>query len=209
MPGIRSAGAATHELPRYAWKIWLITGCCNVLAAILGCSPLLPVMESAVGIRSGGRTGLTSMVIALLFALSIFFAPVLASFPPEATACPLILVGALMIGGVKDIDWRDMAEGGPAFITILMIPFTFNVGHGLIAGLMASLVCRIARRLRPWYARSFLRGRRDPPKGDNTDSDPLDAVGDAECWRLRWRMIRTLQVQAHSVRCKLEVPAHR
>ena len=70
-------------------------------------------MESAVGIRSGGRTGLTSMVIALLFALSIFFAPVLASFPPEATACPLILVGALMIGGVKDIDWRDMAEGGP------------------------------------------------------------------------------------------------
>lgn len=59
-----------------------------------------------------------------------------------------------MIGGVKDIDWGDMAEGGPAFITILMIPFTFNVGHGLLAGLMASLVCYLGRRLRPWYARN-------------------------------------------------------
>ena len=164
LPGIQPEGLATHELPKYAWKVWFITGCCNVLAAILGCSPLLVVMESAAGIRSGGRTGLTSMVVALLFALSIFFAPVLASFPTEATACPLLLVGALMIGVVKDIDWRDMAEGGPAFVTMLMIPFTFNIGHGLLAGLLASVVCRIGRRLRPWYARSFLRGRLDPQR---------------------------------------------
>ena len=176
LPGIRPGGVATHELPKYAWKVWFITGCCNVLAAILGCSPLLVVMESAAGIRSGGRTGLNSMVVALLFALSIFLAPVLASFPPEATACPLLLVGALMIGGVKDIDWRDMAEGGPAFITILMIPFTFNIGHGLLAGLLASLVCHIARQLRPWYARKLLVRRLEPPKSDNADFEPPQRV---------------------------------
>ena len=64
-----------------------------------------------------------------------------------------------------------------------MIPFTFNIGHGLLAGLLASVVCRIGRRLRPWYARTFIRGRLEPPKGDNTDFDPPQkayVVGDPE-----------------------------
>lgn len=96
-------------------------------------------MESAAGVRSGGRTGLTAVVVAFLFALSTLFAPVLASFPPEATACPLVIVGVFMMAGVRNIDWHNMHEAGPAFITIVMIPFTFNLGNGLIAGLMASV----------------------------------------------------------------------
>ena len=105
LPGMRPTGLPQGDLPPYARKLWVMTGCVDCLSSALGCTPLTIVMESAAGIRSGGRTGLTAMVIAFLFAACTLLAPVLASFPPEATACPLVLVGVLMFSRVSTIDW--------------------------------------------------------------------------------------------------------
>jgi len=150
LEGVRLPGAAPGALPKNAWKVWLTVGLSTCLSAALGCTPVLPVMESAVGIRSGGRTGLTAWVVAVLYALSALFAPILAKFPAAATSCPLIIVGVLMMNGIERINWSDHVEAVPAFVTIAMIPFTFDVGKGLIAGLLVSTVCRTSLQLRDW-----------------------------------------------------------
>ena len=91
--------------------------------------------------------GLTAVVAAALFALSTVLAPVLASFPPEATGCPLVLVGFYMIGGIETIEWRNPAVAIPAFITIVVIPATSNVAYGVFAGLATSLAVWIPSKL--------------------------------------------------------------
>lgn len=105
LPGMRPPSAPRGDMPPYAWKVWLTTGFADCASASFGSTPFTIVMESAAGIRSGGRTGLTSIVVAVLFGLSSLLSPLLASFPPEATSCPLVLVGILMFSRVHHIDW--------------------------------------------------------------------------------------------------------
>jgi AGZA family xanthine/uracil permease-like MFS transporter len=91
-----------------------------------GCSPIIVHVESAAGIREGGRTGLTAVVVGLLFFASVFLAPLFGKVPTAATAPILILVGAMMIGESQHIDWADMSQAIPAFLTSMMMPFTFR-----------------------------------------------------------------------------------
>lgn len=107
------------------------------LGAVLGTSTVTTYVESSAGIAEGGRTGLTAVVVGVLFLLSLVFAPLAGMVPAYATAPALIIVGVLMMLPVKDIDWSDFTEAFPAFITIAMMPFAFSISDGIAAGFVA------------------------------------------------------------------------
>jgi AGZA family xanthine/uracil permease-like MFS transporter len=102
-------------------------------------------IESAAGVSEGGRTGLTSVVVAALFLLALFISPVAGLIPPEATAPVLILVGYFMMTIVKDINWADPGIGIPALLTIVMMPFTFSITNGVAAGFVAYTAIALLR----------------------------------------------------------------
>jgi AGZA family xanthine/uracil permease-like MFS transporter len=102
-------------------------------------------IESAAGVSEGGRTGLTGVVVAVLFLLALFISPVAGLIPPEATAPVLILVGYFMMTIVKDINWADPGIGIPALLTIVMMPFTFSITNGVAAGFLAYTVVALLR----------------------------------------------------------------
>lgn len=110
------------------------------IGAVLGVPPVTAYIESGAGISEGGKTGLTAMVTGLAFFVSIFFAPIFASIPPWATGCTLIIVGSLMVKASKDINWAYMGDAVPAFLTIAIMPFTYSIAYGLIAGIMSYIL---------------------------------------------------------------------
>jgi AGZA family xanthine/uracil permease-like MFS transporter len=105
-----------------------------MIGAALGTSTTTSYIESASGIREGGRTGLTAVVVALLFLLALFFAPLAGSVPPWATAPALLYVACLMTRGLAEIDWDDVTETAPAVVTALAMPFTFSIAEGIAFG---------------------------------------------------------------------------
>lgn len=107
------------------------------IGSLLGLSPVATFVESGAGISEGGRTGITAIVVSLCFFTSIFFAPVFASIPPWATGGTLILVGCLMTKSVAEINWRYLGDAIPAFLTIVIMPFTYSIAYGLIAGIIS------------------------------------------------------------------------
>lgn len=106
------------------------------IGSLFGCSPVTAFVESGAGISDGGRTGITAMVTGLCFFISIFFAPIFASIPPWATGSVLILVGSMMMPSAGDINWRYMGDAIPAFVCIVVMPFTYSIAYGLIAGIV-------------------------------------------------------------------------
>lgn len=110
------------------------------IGSLFGSPPVTAYIESGAGISEGGKTGLTAMFSGLAFFISIFFAPIFASIPPWATGCTLIIVGSLMAQAAKDINWRYMGDAIPAFLTIAIMPFTYSIAYGLIAGIMSYIL---------------------------------------------------------------------
>lgn len=104
--------------------------------AMLGTSVVAAYVESASGIAAGGRTGLTALVVAILFLLSLFFAPLFAIIPSAATAPALVIVGMLMMGAVVHINFADVTEALPAFLCMVMMPYTFSIAEGIIFGML-------------------------------------------------------------------------
>ncbi|MBS4913089.1 MAG: NCS2 family permease [Veillonella sp.] len=104
--------------------------------AVLGASTITAFVESAAGVGAGGRTGLTAVTCGILFILSLFFAPLITLVPNCATAPILILVGALMMEPIRDIDFSDWTEAFPSFIVIALMPFTYSIANGVAAGLI-------------------------------------------------------------------------
>lgn len=113
------------------------------IGSFLGTSTITTYVESAAGISEGGRTGLTSVVVAILFLLSLFFAPLVGIVPPQATAPALIIVGTLMIGSVTKINFEDFSEAFPAFMTIALMPFTYSISNGIAAGFIFYPITKI------------------------------------------------------------------
>lgn len=105
--------------------------------AVLGTSTTTTYIESAAGILEGGRSGFTAVVVAALFALSTLFIPLISGIPSFASAPALIIVGSLMIAGVRNINWNDPAEAIASFLTILVMPLSFSIAEGLAIGLIA------------------------------------------------------------------------
>lgn len=109
----------------------------TTFGAILGTSTVTTYIESAAGVAEGGRTGLTALVSGMLFLVSIFFAPVFTAIPKQATAPILILVGVMMATAMLKIDFNDMTEAIPAFLTIVMMPLAYSIAEGLVFGIVS------------------------------------------------------------------------
>ena len=141
--------APDGSIPRLN-RILLVDSAAMMVGAVVGTSPVTSYVESAAGVAAAGRTGLTSVVVGLLFLATLLFAPLVQSIPAAATAPALILVGALMIGSVREIDWADPVESISAFLTLVTIPLTYSIANGLAFGITSyailSLVTGRARR---------------------------------------------------------------
>ncbi|PYI50626.1 NCS2 family permease [Paenibacillus flagellatus] len=105
--------------------------------ALLGTSTITAYVESASGVAEGGRTGLTAVTTGVLFILALFIAPLALIVPSAATAPALIIVGVLMMAQVKEIEWDNFLEAFPAFLTIVMMPFTNSIANGISFGLVS------------------------------------------------------------------------
>ncbi|RAL03228.1 NCS2 family permease [Aspergillus ibericus CBS 121593] len=107
------------------------------IGSLFGTSPVTAFVESGAGISEGGKTGLTSCMTGICFFIAVFFAPIFASIPPWATGCTLVIVGALMAKAAAEINWRYYGDAIPAFLTIAIMPFTYSIAYGLIAGILS------------------------------------------------------------------------
>ena len=103
-------------------------------------------IESASGVGEGARTGLASVVTGLLFLVAIFFTPLVAIIPSEAAVPALVVVGFLMMQQVKGIDWDDLEIAIPAFLTIVLMPFTYSITDGIGAGFITYVVIKLVAR---------------------------------------------------------------
>ncbi|ETN37074.1 uncharacterized protein HMPREF1541_08064 [Cyphellophora europaea CBS 101466] len=110
------------------------------IGSLFGSPPVTAYIESGAGISEGGATGLTAITTGLCFFISIFFAPIFASIPPWATGCTLIIVGSMMAKQAAQINWTYMGDAIPAFLTIALMPFTYSIADGLIAGICSYIL---------------------------------------------------------------------
>jgi AGZA family xanthine/uracil permease-like MFS transporter len=124
------------ELPR-AQRALMADAVATSAGAVLGTSTVTSYIESATGVAEGGRTGLTAVVVGVLFLLAVFFSPLAAAVPAVATAPALIIVGSLMLKNALGIDWNDTTDAVPSFLTIIAMPLTFSIANGLALGFIA------------------------------------------------------------------------
>lgn len=130
------------ELPR-ANKALLSDAVGTMFGATMGTSTVTTYVESASGVAVGGRTGLTSVVVAALFILSLFFSPLVGMIPTAATAPILIIVGIFMMEPITKINFNDFMEAIPAFLTIVIMPFGFSIAEGIVAGILSYVILKI------------------------------------------------------------------
>lgn len=114
-----------------------------MFGAFMGTSTVTAYIESASGIAQGGRTGLMAVVTGICFCFAIFLAPLATLIPPQATAPVLILVGFMMMEPLLKLDLEDMTEGLPAFLTLVLVPFTFNIANGLVWGILSFVILKV------------------------------------------------------------------
>ncbi|MDR3552191.1 MAG: NCS2 family permease [Clostridia bacterium] len=119
--------------------------CATITGAFVGTSNTTTYVESSAGIAEGGRTGLTSVVTAILFALCLILAPVVGIVPAAATAPALIVVGMLMIASIADIDWHNFEDAAVAFITVALMPFAYSITTGIAFGFIVYVLIKIIR----------------------------------------------------------------
>ena len=140
---------ADGNIPRLR-RILLADSVATMVGAVAGTSTVTSYIESAAGVTAGGRTGLTSVVVGLLFLVTLLLAPWGRFIPAAATAPALILVGALMIGAVAEVDWNDPTLAVPAFLVLVTIPLTYSIANGLAFGITAyALLQLLTGRARP------------------------------------------------------------
>jgi adenine/guanine/hypoxanthine permease len=114
-----------------------------VLGAALGTSTTTSYIESIAGIQAGGRTGLTALTVAVLFLLTLFFAPIAMAIPSFATAPALVFVACLMAAALRDVDWEDATQYVPAVVTAIAMPFTFSIATGIGVGFLVYVAMKL------------------------------------------------------------------
>jgi AGZA family xanthine/uracil permease-like MFS transporter len=134
--------APDGSIPRLN-RILIADSAATMIGAAAGTSTVTSYIESAAGVTAGGRTGLTAVVVGILFLVTLFFAPLVQAIPAAATAPALILVGALMVGSLAEVDWADPTVAIPAFLTLITIPLTFSIANGLAFGITSYAVLRL------------------------------------------------------------------
>lgn len=143
--GIAEAGNLLDKdgQPRNVKQSLIADGFSSVISGVFGTSAGTAYIESATGIREGGRTGLTAVVGGLLFLPCMFFSPLLSIIPAIATAPILIVVGALFMIPMTRLDWTEFEISFPAFIAMIMIPFTFSINEGIVFGLLSYTIIKL------------------------------------------------------------------
>ena len=121
-------------------KILMADAVATTAGACFGTSTTTTYIESAAGVAEGGRTGLTSFVIAACFAIALLFSPVFLAIPGAATGAVLVIVGVMMMSPIRNIDWDDYSEAIPAFITAVMMPLSYSIAHGILLGMISYVV---------------------------------------------------------------------
>ncbi|MET4698442.1 AGZA family xanthine/uracil permease-like MFS transporter [Constrictibacter sp. MBR-5] len=134
---------AQGRLPRLRQAL-LADSAATTAGAVFGTSTTTSYIESAAGIKAGGRTGLTAVVVACLFLLCLFFSPLAQTVPAYATAPALLFVACLMARGLTEIDWDDATVYAPAVVTALAMPFTFSIAHGIGIGFITYAGIKLA-----------------------------------------------------------------
>jgi len=129
------------KLPRVG-KALMADAVGTVVGACLGTSTVTTYVESAAGVAGGGRTGLTSLATAGMFALALFFAPLFTMIPAAATGPALVIVGLFMMSPIKKIDFEDFTEAIPAFLTIVMMPFAYSIADGIVFGMVSYVILK-------------------------------------------------------------------
>lgn len=124
-------------------KAMLSDAIATISGAVFGTSTVTTFLESTAGVAEGGRTGLCSLFTAMFFAISMFFAPVAALVPSCATAAALIYVGILMMNSLKSIEWTNIEEAMPAFFTVAIMPFGYNISYGIAFGLITHILIKL------------------------------------------------------------------
>ncbi len=132
------------KLPRLK-QVLLVDGLAAMAGGLAGASSATTYIESPAGIAAGARTGLASVVTGACFLLALFLAPLAGVVPPQATAPALIVVGYLMCRVVRDIPFRDLEEGFPALLTLVVMPFTYSITNGIGAGFIAFCFIKLVR----------------------------------------------------------------
>jgi len=130
------------NLPR-AGKALMADSIGTMFGAAMGTPTVTSYIESAAGVLEGGKSGLTAVIVAVLFAVSLVFAPLIGLIPGTATAPVLILVGVLMMGEVVNIKFDDFTDAFPAFMTIVMMPLTYSIAQGLAFGFMSYTIIKL------------------------------------------------------------------
>ena len=115
----------------------------SIFGTFFGCSPVTSYVESSAGVEAGGRTGLTAVVVGILFILAMFLSPLASIIPAYATAGALIYVAILMLGGMEKLNWSHVTELLPALIILIMIPLTFSIADGIALGFLFYVVLKI------------------------------------------------------------------
>ncbi|MDQ3957793.1 MAG: NCS2 family permease [Actinomycetota bacterium] len=126
-------------------RVLLVDSAAAAIGGSVSASSNTTYIESAAGIAEGGRTGLTAVVVGALFLLSILFSPLAEIIPLEAAAPALVVVGFLMISGVREIPWDDIEVALPAFLTIVIMPFTYSITNGIGAGFISYVFVKLSR----------------------------------------------------------------
>lgn len=130
------------KLPRIG-KALIVDSSAAMVGAALGTSTTTSYIESASGVRAGGRSGLTAIVVAILFLLALFFSPLASMIPAFATAPALIYVACLMARGMSEFDWEDVTEYVPAVVTAIAMPLTYSIAHGIAFGFITYTIIKV------------------------------------------------------------------
>jgi AGZA family xanthine/uracil permease-like MFS transporter len=144
--------APDHSIPRLN-RILFADATATVFGSLVGTSTVTSYVESTAGVAAGGRSGVTAIVTGLLFLCSVVAAPFIGIVPQAATAPALILVGSLMLAAITEIQWLDPMVAVPAFLTLVLIPFTYSIANGLGFGIIAWAVLHLLAgkaRLKDW-----------------------------------------------------------
>ena len=115
----------------------------TTIGAVFGMSPVVSFIESSTGVAAGGRTGLMAAGTAILFILALFFAPLFLLIPAQAVAPALVIVGLYMISSILSIDFTDFTEALPAYLCMIIMPFTFSIAQGIILGVLSYVVIKL------------------------------------------------------------------
>jgi AGZA family xanthine/uracil permease-like MFS transporter len=131
------------QIPKNMERAMIADSCGTIIASLFGTSNVTTYLESTAGIESGGRTGLTSVFVAILFLLTLFLSPIITVIPMEAVSPVLIFIGISMISNVLKIDFNNIKEAIPAFFIIVMMPFAYSISIGIEWGFIAYVLVNI------------------------------------------------------------------